>query len=79
MGILFLNIWQNKKWRIMESEINIKLKSCPFCGGHATMIYDNQEGYYIYCDDCCIMTGNSFDKEKIINTWNNRVVINERE
>ena len=45
----------------MESEINIKLKSCPFCGGHATMIYDNQEGYYIYCDDCCIMTGNSFD------------------
>ena len=63
----------------MESEINIKLKYCPFCGGHATMIYDNQEGYYIYCDDCCIMTGNSFDKEKIINTWNNRVVINERE
>ena len=43
------------------------------------MIYDNQEGYYIYCDDCCIMTDNSFDKEKIINTWNNRVVINERE
>lgn len=37
----------------MESEINIKLKSCPFCSGHATMIYDNQEGYYIYCDDCC--------------------------
>lgn len=28
----------------MKSEINIKLKSCPFCGGHATMIYDNQEG-----------------------------------
>jgi hypothetical protein len=43
------------------------------------MIYDNQEGYYIYCDDCCIMTGNSFDKEKIINTWNNRVISNEKE
>lgn len=27
----------------MESEINIKLKSCPFCGGHETMIYNTQD------------------------------------
>ena len=66
---------RNKKVNLWK----VKLTLNPFCGGHATMIYDNQEGYYIYCDDCCIMTGNSFDKEKIINTWNNRVISNERE
>lgn len=32
----------------MTSTVKANLKPCPFCGGHATLIYDNQEGYRIY-------------------------------
>lgn len=35
----------------MTSTVKAELKPCPFCGGHAILIYDNQEGYQIYCDD----------------------------
>lgn len=57
----------------MTSTVKAKLKPCPFCGGHATLIYDNQEGYQIYCDDCDIMTDTDYDKVKIIDAWNKRV------
>ena len=57
----------------MTSTVNAKLKPCPFCGGHATLIYDNHEGYQIYCDDCDIMTDIDYDKDKIIDAWNKRV------
>ncbi|WP_295562140.1 Lar family restriction alleviation protein [uncultured Holdemanella sp.] len=57
----------------MTSTVKANLKPCPFCGGHATLIYDNQEGYRIYCDDCDIMTDTDYDKDKIIDAWNKRV------
>ena len=44
----------------MTSTVKANLKPCPFCGGHATLIYDNQEGYRIYCDDCDIMTDTDY-------------------
>lgn len=57
----------------MTSEININLKPCPFCGGHATMIYDNQDGYQIYCDNCYIRTEDFDDKDECVKTWERRV------
>ena len=56
----------------MTNTVKANLKPCPFCGGHATLIYD-QEGYRIYCDDCDIMTDTDYDKDKIIDAWNKRV------
>lgn len=57
----------------MTGTVEVNLKPCPFCGGRATLVYDNQEGYQIYCDDCKIMTPENFDKEKIVGMWNRRV------
>ena len=57
----------------MTTDININLKPCPFCGGHATMIYDKQDGYQIYCDDCDIRTEDFDDKDECIKTWERRV------
>lgn len=57
----------------MTGTVEVNLKPCSFCGGRATLVYDNQEGYQIYCDDCEIMTPENFDKEKIVGMWNRRV------
>ena len=57
----------------MTDTIKANLKPCPCCGGHATLTYDDQDGYQIYCDDCCIMTETDYNKEKLVDMWNKRI------
>lgn len=54
---------------------NVELKKCPFCGHTASMIYDNQDGYMIYCDNnnCAVSTDYHSDKNVCIQIWNRRV------
>ena len=57
----------------MTGTVKAELKPCPFCGGHATLTYDDYDGYQIYCDDCCIMMETDYNKEKLVNMWNKRI------
>ena len=57
----------------MTDVIKANLKPCPCCGGHATLTYDDYNGYQIYCDDCCIMTETDYNKEKLVDIWNKRI------
>lgn len=54
---------------------DVQLKNCPLCNSKVTMVYDNQDGYTIYCNngDCIIETTYSFNKEDLINKWNTRI------
>lgn len=49
-----------------------KLKPCPCCGSHASLVYDSDDGFQIYCDNCCITTETDDDREKLIMAWNKR-------
>lgn len=60
-----------------------KLKSCPFCGGEATLAHDlHGTVSYIKCNDvCCGVHGRKFpvssgyaSDEKAVEFWNNRKV-----
>lgn len=58
----------------------IKLKSCPFCGGKAIFKRDRTGEYCVKCMDCKCMTTFQFDfgegeevsKKKAANIWNRR-------
>ena len=59
----------------MTGEVkDVKLKNCPLCNSKVTMLYDNQEGYTIYCNNnnCIIETAYSLNKEELISKWNTR-------
>lgn len=54
-----------------------ELKSCPFCGGEATLvedIYNDQLYNYVICsnDDCNANTGRCDTQDEAIAKWNNR-------
>lgn len=64
----------------------IKLKSCPFCGGKGIIATDNYEKYMVYCS-CGAMIGVELEdgcelvdgwraifetKEEAITAWNRR-------
>lgn len=51
-----------------------KIKSCPFCGGEAT-IYGSKTGYGVMCKDkpfCAILPAGFSTKERAIEVWNTR-------
>lgn len=59
----------------------VKLKSCPFCGGEATLVETpyipfpdsrTQYPYQIYCTDCFCGTDDMADEEECIRRWNRR-------
>lgn len=66
----------------MEGKRMTKLKSCPFCGGRASINFDSEaivdsEGrhwaYNVVCDKCCATSGLAYSIEMAIEIWNRRV------
>ena len=58
---------------IVELSISMGRKmENPCCGSHASLVYDKDDGFQIYCDNCCITTETDDDREKLIMTWNKR-------
>lgn len=51
------------------------LKRCPFCGGVAKLITDNNGAYKIFCieDKCEAQYGWGINRDFIIKGWNKRV------
>ncbi len=50
-----------------------KLKSCPFCGGKASMYIAYDDGYYVCCDECGCGLPVYNTEEEAIKIWNQRV------
>ncbi len=55
-----------------------ELKDCPFCGGTAELIYDEEDHpfvYKVFCLKCCCKTDSYSYSEFIpaIRIWNSRV------
>lgn len=57
----------------------VELKSCPFCGGKASLNIDpdgvedtkgRKWAYTISCNHCCATSGMSYSAEKIAESWN---------
>ena len=63
--------------------MNEKLKPCPFCGGEAHLINNNDymtahkpnDIYYVMCLNCRAKTNFFYtdDEQEAINAWNTRV------
>jgi len=53
-----------------------ELKPCPFCGSDATLEYNENCGWQVYCDDrrCTVETSTYFrgTLEEAIEAWNTR-------
>lgn len=55
------------------------VKSCPFCGSEATIVYDEgltdiPDGYCVECEECKT-SGNHFDNaDAAVEWWNRRVI-----
>ena len=56
------------------------LKSCPFCGGEASLIPildGSKDGtvkcYFVICDDCYSQTNDFSTKKEATDAWNKRV------
>ena len=50
-----------------------ELKPCPFCGGEATTMEIQYEGWTAMCVDCPAETSYLFTEEEAIEAWNRRV------
>jgi Lar family restriction alleviation protein len=58
----------------------VKLKPCPFCGGKAMIEegYDSMAGikiYFIECMECKAGLFGGVNKEKELEKWNRRVIV----
>jgi hypothetical protein len=49
---------------------DIELNPCPMCGEQVS-IGDYRYGYWIYCDNCLLHTGNYESLNELVKTWNN--------
>ena len=52
---------------------NIKLKSCPFCGGKAEYIVCGLDAFYICCKQCRASSKIYNKKLEAITAWNMRI------
>ena len=65
----------------MFTELEDKLKSCPFCNGKAKIEYnyEHDDDYYcVVCSECGVIKGYVDDPstkniEGLVNSWNERV------
>lgn len=51
------------------------MKSCPFCGAKAQVVFDYEvgfEGYSVWCENCHSSSGIYQDKTEAIEAWNER-------
>ena len=58
-----------------------KLKLCPFCGGEAFLVDDDEKNYgvFIACSKCCSSSGIFKTKDEALIAWNSRPIENELE
>ena len=56
-----------------------ELKPCPFCGGKAEVLTDENEEYYVSCTECTALLGYCTDtwgdystEDEAIEAWNRR-------
>ncbi len=68
----------------MTKENNIGLKPCPFCGGEAVMLGEEDGMYQVICPNCAANIDNyDYEKEVAAEKWNTRhidnVLLNENE
>jgi Lar family restriction alleviation protein len=63
----------NGKYDIIDCQQEIKLASCPFCGGEAEFVRSNLNHCYVQCLDCFIIGKSSANKVDAVKTWNTRV------
>lgn len=54
-----------------EIEDEIELMRCPFCSGPAN-IEEDQDEYYVQCDNCACRSPNREEKIDTIEAWNER-------
>ena len=52
--------------------IKLKIESCPFCGGSASIVSYMGDSYAVVCDYCFARTGKYRDIEKAVSAWNRR-------
>ena len=55
------------------------LKICPFCGGEAFLVDDDEKNYgvYIACSKCCSSTEIFKTKDEALISWNTRQIEDE--
>lgn len=58
--------------------MSTELKSCPFCGGHASIAEAECEDFddklfVVWCEDCGVGTPASEDPQIVSELWNRRV------
>ena len=62
-----------KAWNKRQNHAVSIIKDCPFCGGEARLIYNEEKLCYIECTKCHANTTASSDYAvSQINTWNRR-------
>jgi hypothetical protein len=52
--------------------IKLKIESCPFCGGSASIVSHVGSLYAVVCDYCFARTCKYSDIEKAVSAWNRR-------
>ena len=57
----------------------IELKSCPFCGGEAVMLGEDDGMYQFVCQNCAANIDNyDYEKEVAAKKWNKRKIEDAR-
>ena len=56
----------------MSEVKGMELKTCPFCGGKASVCEAEAEGTMFFCEDCGVSTAGSDNEAEVITAWNKR-------
>ena len=59
----------------MREVKSMELKTCPFCGGKASVCEAEAEGkifFMVACEDCGVSTAGSDNEAEVITAWNKR-------
>lgn len=53
--------------------MSVKLKPCPFCGGHAIIDGCDDGQWIVICKECATSSGYNETKQEAIDAWNWRI------
>lgn len=53
--------------------MSVKLKPCPFCGGHAIIDGCDDGQWIVICKECATSIGYNETKQEAIDAWNWRI------
>ena len=70
ISLLLTGCSPDKPHEVTNPYADIELNPCPMCGGQVS-IGDYRYGYWIYCDNCLLHTGNYENLNELVKTWNN--------